>query len=66
MGNRRKGRGGGGGGEEEELQAAARSGDLSQVQVIVSSNPLKVNGRDKHSRTPYPFFFPYVFEFDTI
>lgn len=68
MGNRRKGRGGGGGGaEEEELHAAARSGDLSQVQVIVSSNPLKVNGRDKHSRTPYPFiFFPYVFEFDTI
>ncbi|KAL6176121.1 hypothetical protein ACLB2K_052757 [Fragaria x ananassa] len=52
MGNRRKGRGGGGGGEEEELHAAARSGDLSQVQVIVSSNPLKVNGRDKHSRTP--------------
>ncbi|XP_050375657.1 uncharacterized protein LOC126793238 [Argentina anserina] len=53
MGNRRKiTTGRGGGGEEEELHVAARSGDLSQVQVIVSSNPLKVNGRDKHSRTP--------------
>ncbi|PRQ19107.1 putative ankyrin repeat-containing domain-containing protein [Rosa chinensis] len=49
MGNRRKGTSGGG---ETDLHAAARSGDLSAVQVIVSSNPLKVNGRDKHSRTP--------------
>lgn len=52
MGNQRRGRGGGG---EEDLHAAARSGDLTAVQLIVSSNPLTVNTRDKHSRTAYPF-----------
>ncbi|KAK2635076.1 hypothetical protein Ddye_029868 [Dipteronia dyeriana] len=36
----------------EELHAAARSGDLKAVQTILSSNPLSVNSRDKHSRTP--------------
>ncbi|KAK3189120.1 hypothetical protein Dsin_028681 [Dipteronia sinensis] len=36
----------------EELHAAARSGDLKSVQTILSSNPLSVNSRDKHSRTP--------------
>ncbi|KAK9182603.1 hypothetical protein WN944_025748 [Citrus x changshan-huyou] len=37
---------------EEELHAAARSGDLKAVQSILISNPLSVNSRDKHSRTP--------------
>ncbi|KAK4858193.1 hypothetical protein QYF36_012570 [Acer negundo] len=36
----------------ELLHAAARSGDLQAVQTILSSNPLSVNSRDKHSRTP--------------
>ncbi|PKI44162.1 hypothetical protein CRG98_035455 [Punica granatum] len=36
----------------EELHAAARSGDLTAVQIILASNPLAVNSRDKHSRTP--------------
>ncbi|VFQ97229.1 unnamed protein product [Cuscuta campestris] len=36
----------------EELHAAARAGDLTAVQRICSSNPLAVNSRDKHSRTP--------------
>lgn len=36
----------------EELHAAARSGDLKAVQTICSSNPLAVNSRDRHSRTP--------------
>ncbi|MCD7458534.1 hypothetical protein HAX54_038505 [Datura stramonium] len=36
----------------EELHAAARSGDLNAVQTLCSSNPLAVNSRDKHSRTP--------------
>ncbi|KAK4800401.1 hypothetical protein SAY86_020888 [Trapa natans] len=36
----------------EELHAAARSGDLIAVQTILASNPLAVNSRDKHSRTP--------------
>ncbi|KAF9617396.1 hypothetical protein IFM89_036317, partial [Coptis chinensis] len=49
-----KGRGRGGGGGEEPLHAAAREGDLGKVQLICSSNPLAVNSRDKHSRTPLP------------
>ncbi|KAK6238285.1 hypothetical protein QUC31_003754 [Theobroma cacao] len=35
-----------------DIHAAARSGDLSTVQSILASNPLAVNSRDKHSRTP--------------
>ncbi|XP_009766633.1 uncharacterized protein [Nicotiana sylvestris] len=37
---------------DEELHAAARSGDLTAVQTLCSTNPLAVNSRDKHSRTP--------------
>ncbi|GMP95195.1 hypothetical protein CsSME_00044333 [Camellia sinensis var. sinensis] len=36
----------------EDLHTAARSGDLVAVQSICSSNPLAINSRDKHSRTP--------------
>ncbi|KVH89868.1 ankyrin repeat domain-containing protein 6 [Cynara cardunculus var. scolymus] len=36
----------------EDLHAAARAGDVVAVQTICSSNPLSVNSRDKHSRTP--------------
>jgi len=36
----------------EDLHTAARSGDLNTVQSILISNPLAVNSRDKHSRTP--------------
>ncbi|GFP79350.1 putative ankyrin repeat protein rf_0381 [Phtheirospermum japonicum] len=36
----------------EELHAAARSGDLAAVQSICGANPLAVNSRDRHSRTP--------------
>ncbi|KAH8479316.1 hypothetical protein H0E87_031672 [Populus deltoides] len=43
---------GGGGGGDTELHAAARSGDMKAVESIVSSNPLAINSRDKHSRTP--------------
>ena len=42
-------------GGSADLHSAARSGDLAAVQLIISSNPLAVNSRDKHSRTPYPF-----------
>lgn len=49
------GSGGGTSGASADLHSAARSGDLAAVQLIVSSNPLAVNSRDKHSRTPYPF-----------
>ncbi|WCJ20601.1 Ankyrin repeat family protein [Euphorbia peplus] len=37
---------------EEEVHAAARSGDLNGVESILSSKPLLVNSRDRHSRTP--------------
>ncbi|CDP14954.1 unnamed protein product [Coffea canephora] len=37
---------------DEELHGAARSGDLEAVQRICSTNPLAINSRDKHSRTP--------------
>ncbi|KAJ0052332.1 hypothetical protein Pint_02626 [Pistacia integerrima] len=40
------------GSREEDLHAAARSGDLKSVQLILCSNPLSLNSRDKHSRTP--------------
>ncbi|KAJ6347693.1 hypothetical protein OIU76_004222, partial [Salix suchowensis] len=46
-----EGRGRGGGGDTE-LHDAARSGDMKAVESIVSSNPLAINSRDKHSRTP--------------
>ncbi|KAK8716369.1 hypothetical protein V6N13_043681 [Hibiscus sabdariffa] len=35
-----------------DIHAAARSGDISKLQSILASNPLAVNSRDKHSRTP--------------
>lgn len=38
--------------EEKDVHAAARTGDLSGLQLICSSNPLAINSRDKHSRTP--------------
>ncbi|KAJ8774286.1 hypothetical protein K2173_009717 [Erythroxylum novogranatense] len=41
-----------GGGDGADVHAAARSGNLSAVQSILSSNPLAVNSRDRHSRTP--------------
>lgn len=43
--------------EIEDIHNAARSGDLQKLQSICSSNPLAINSRDKHSRTPYPFYF---------
>lgn len=43
---------GGSGGGEDDLHGAARKGDLHAVQSIIASNPLTVNSRDKHSRTP--------------
>ncbi|KAK7407062.1 hypothetical protein VNO78_08702 [Psophocarpus tetragonolobus] len=46
MGNPRKSK------TADELHTAARSGDLIAVQSILASNPLAVNYRDKHSRTP--------------
>ncbi|XP_057448760.1 uncharacterized protein LOC130740248 [Lotus japonicus] len=39
-------------GTANDLHTAARSGDLTAVQSILISNPLAVNSRDKHSRTP--------------
>ncbi|GJU66078.1 putative ankyrin repeat family protein [Tanacetum coccineum] len=39
-------------GKTQDIHAAARSGDIVAVQTIISSNPLSVNSRDKHSRTP--------------
>ncbi|KAK8944636.1 hypothetical protein KSP39_PZI008264 [Platanthera zijinensis] len=39
-------------GADSELHAAARAGDLRAVESICSSDPLAVNSRDKHSRTP--------------
>ncbi|KAG9452847.1 hypothetical protein H6P81_005751 [Aristolochia fimbriata] len=36
----------------EDIHTAARNGDLQTVQTISLSNPLSVNLRDKHSRTP--------------
>ena len=48
---------------DEELHAAARSGDLKAVQAICSTNPLAVNSRDRHSRTPYPHLFSLLFLF---
>ncbi|XP_054823421.1 uncharacterized protein LOC129321614 [Prosopis cineraria] len=36
----------------DDLHASARSGDLNAVQSILRINPLAVNSRDRHSRTP--------------
>jgi len=44
----------------EDLHTAARSGDLNAVQSILSSNPLAINSRDKHSRTPYPLLYLFI------
>ncbi|GAB2230294.1 hypothetical protein Drorol1_Dr00014555 [Drosera rotundifolia] len=56
MSRRRRSGGGGGDGrrrqEEEDLHTLARNGDVVGVEIMVSSNPLRVNSRDKHSRTP--------------
>lgn len=49
------------GGGEVDLHAAARSGDLNAVQSILRSNPLAINSRDKHSRTPYPHTLSFPF-----
>ncbi|KAM7490923.1 hypothetical protein LguiA_033844 [Lonicera macranthoides] len=49
MGNQKETSNSGG---QQDLHTAARSGDLNAVQLICSSNPLAVNSRDKHSRTP--------------
>lgn len=38
--------------QDNNLHAAARAGDLSSVVTILASNPIAVNSRDKHSRTP--------------
>ncbi|KZV31721.1 ankyrin-3 [Dorcoceras hygrometricum] len=38
--------------KDEKLHAAARSGDMKAVQELCSANPLAVNSRDRHSRTP--------------
>jgi hypothetical protein len=65
------GRGGNGGGQqksnEPDLHAAARAGDLQKVESICNSNPLAVNTRDRHSRTPYPtllsLFVFFCFQF---
>ncbi|KAL6005881.1 hypothetical protein ACLOJK_039926 [Asimina triloba] len=37
---------------EEDIHAAARTGDVQKLQSISATNPLAVNSRDKHSRTP--------------
>ncbi|CAD5195545.1 unnamed protein product, partial [Musa acuminata subsp. malaccensis] len=41
-----------GGSESSDLHAAARNGDLTTVESICNANPLAVNARDRHSRTP--------------
>lgn len=39
-------------GSESDLHAAARTGDLHALESICNSNPLSINSRDRHSRTP--------------
>ncbi|THU55371.1 hypothetical protein C4D60_Mb11t05850 [Musa balbisiana] len=53
--SRRKNRLPKGGSESSDLHAAAWNGDLTTVESICNANPLAVNSRDRHSRTPYPF-----------
>ncbi|CAL9068339.1 unnamed protein product [Musa banksii] len=50
--SRRKNRLPKGGSESSDLHAAARNGDLTTVESICNANPLAVNTRDRHSRTP--------------
>ncbi|XP_065030883.1 uncharacterized protein LOC135653253 isoform X2 [Musa acuminata AAA Group] len=50
--SRRKNRLPKGGSESSDLHAAARNGDLTTVESICNANPLAVNARDRHSRTP--------------
>lgn len=38
--------------KDEKLHEAARSGDMKVVQEVCSADPLAVNSRDRHSRTP--------------
>ncbi|XP_075508454.1 uncharacterized protein LOC142545266 [Primulina tabacum] len=38
--------------KDEKLHEAARSGDIEAVQAVCSANPLAVDSRDRHSRTP--------------
>ncbi|XP_020598214.1 L10-interacting MYB domain-containing protein-like [Phalaenopsis equestris] len=52
MGNPRTGSKKKNDGAESELHAAARAGNLRAVESICSSDPIAVNFRDKHSRTP--------------
>ncbi|XP_058103879.1 uncharacterized protein LOC131247928 [Magnolia sinica] len=47
MGNPRKGSN-----SSADIHTAARTGDVETLQSISSSNPLAINSRDKHSRTP--------------
>ncbi|KAL9230758.1 hypothetical protein vseg_006069 [Gypsophila vaccaria] len=37
---------------KEDIHIAARNGDVVSVEIIISTNPLSLNSRDKHSRTP--------------
>ncbi|KAJ8509821.1 hypothetical protein OPV22_000255 [Ensete ventricosum] len=50
--SRRKHRLPNGGSESSDLHAAARNGDVTSVESICNANPLAVNCRDRHSRTP--------------
>ncbi|KAI5656488.1 hypothetical protein M9H77_25281 [Catharanthus roseus] len=52
MGNPKKPSAGTRNAADEELHSAARSGNLEAVQRICSANPLTINSRDRHSRTP--------------
>ncbi|KAK9699069.1 hypothetical protein RND81_08G150900 [Saponaria officinalis] len=38
--------------KNEDIHIAARNGDVNCVELIIISNPLALNSRDKHSRTP--------------
>ncbi|KAL2901009.1 hypothetical protein RDABS01_026091 [Bienertia sinuspersici] len=40
------------GSKEDDIHSAARNGNVIDVELIISSNPLAANSRDKHSRTP--------------
>ncbi|XP_077244750.1 ankyrin repeat family protein [Tasmannia lanceolata] len=47
MGNSRRGSS-----SKNDIHTAARTGDIHAIQSICTSNPLSINSRDKHSRTP--------------
>ncbi|KMT11471.1 hypothetical protein BVRB_5g107960 [Beta vulgaris subsp. vulgaris] len=40
------------GSKSDDIHTAARNGDVIAVELIISDNPLAINSRDKHSRTP--------------